>query len=314
MSILLLVRNFVPAHEQIISGGWDVAAVARDTYDLEGKVVGTLGAGRIGFRVLQRLKAFDCKDLLYYDYAELPAHAATEVGAKRVEDLKEFLGQLDVLTLNCPLHESTKGIINKETLGWLKPGAWIVNTARGALCVAEDVAEALKSGQIAGYAGDVWAPQPAPKDHPWRSMRGPRGNGNGKLKNIESLVEPARSVADLVGALRTYPPRQRDESRCSGEVRQGNARYPRQVGQEGEPGQGQRDCREWSLRLDGLRPAQVSASLGWAQLVARHDLSTGHNTPPRIPLCTGFTNSSFHRGPIFDSLFCNHLCSFLIAT
>ncbi|BGP25532.1 formate dehydrogenase [Rhodotorula toruloides] len=177
MTILVLVRNFVPAHEQIVSGGWEVAAVAKAAYDLEGKVVGTLGAGRIGFRVLQRLKPFNCKELLYYDYAELPADAAKEVGARRVEDLKEFLSQLDVLTINAPLHEGTRGLINKETLGYMKKGAWIVNTARGAICVAEDVAEAVNSGHIAGYGGDVWPKQPAPADHPWRKMKNPFSKG-----------------------------------------------------------------------------------------------------------------------------------------
>ena len=53
-------------------GDWQVSQVARNAFDLEGKVVGTIGAGRIGFRVLQRLKPFDCKELLYYDYAPLP--------------------------------------------------------------------------------------------------------------------------------------------------------------------------------------------------------------------------------------------------
>lgn len=68
MTILTLVRNFVPAHEQIARGDWNVAAVAKDSYDLEDKVVGTIGVGRIGERVLRRLKPFDCKELLYYDY------------------------------------------------------------------------------------------------------------------------------------------------------------------------------------------------------------------------------------------------------
>ena len=72
MSILLLVRNFMPAHEMIERGDWNVADIARNAFDLEGKVVGTIGAGRIGYRVLQRLKPFDCKELLYYDYTPLP--------------------------------------------------------------------------------------------------------------------------------------------------------------------------------------------------------------------------------------------------
>lgn len=73
MSILLLVRNFVPAHEMIERGDWQVSDIARNAFDLEGKVVGTLGAGRIGYRVLQRLVPFDPKELLYYDYNPLPS-------------------------------------------------------------------------------------------------------------------------------------------------------------------------------------------------------------------------------------------------
>jgi len=72
MSILLLVRNFVPAHDQARSGQWNVAEIARNTFDLEDKVVGTVGCGRIGYRVLQRLQPFGCKELLWYDYTDLP--------------------------------------------------------------------------------------------------------------------------------------------------------------------------------------------------------------------------------------------------
>ena len=72
MAILTLVRNQIPAHEQIINDRWDVAEVARNAYDLEGKIVGTVGCGRIGYRVLQRLQGFDCKELLWFDYTDLP--------------------------------------------------------------------------------------------------------------------------------------------------------------------------------------------------------------------------------------------------
>merc|ERR1712072_48672 len=193
MSILLLVRNFVPAHDQIRNGEWNVAAAARNTYDLDNKVVGTLGAGRIGYRVLQRLKPFDCKELLYYDYQAMPKEAEQSVGARRVEDLKEFLGQLDVLTVNCPLHEQTKGLINKETLKYMKKGAWIVNTARGAICDTDAIAEAVKSGHINGYAGDVWNPQPAPQNHPWRQMTNPIGGGNGMTPHVSGTSLDAQS-------------------------------------------------------------------------------------------------------------------------
>ena len=106
-------------------GDWQVSDVARAAYDLEGKVVGTIGAGRIGYRVLQRVLPFGPKELLYYDYASLPEEASKAVGARRVADLKDFVSQCDVITVNAPLHEGTLGLVNKELLSHFKPGAWL---------------------------------------------------------------------------------------------------------------------------------------------------------------------------------------------
>jgi formate dehydrogenase len=75
MSILLLVRNYTPAHQQIVNDDWNVAQIARGAYDLEGKVVGTVGCGRIGYRVLQRLQGFGCKELMWFDYTDIPEGA-----------------------------------------------------------------------------------------------------------------------------------------------------------------------------------------------------------------------------------------------
>jgi formate dehydrogenase len=206
MSILLLVRNFVPAHEMIERGDWQVSDIARNAYDLEGKVVGTIGAGRIGYRVLQRLLPFNCKELLYYDYAPLPEAAAKSVGARKVDDLKEFVSQCDVVTVNCPLHEGTRGLVNAELLKCFKKGAWLVNTARGAICDKDDVAAAVKSGQLNGYAGDVWNVQPAPKDHVWRTMKNPLNAGNGMVPHYSgtTLDAQARYAAGTKSILEHY--------------------------------------------------------------------------------------------------------------
>ncbi|KAG8710031.1 formate dehydrogenase (NAD+) [Ceratobasidium sp. 395] len=211
MNILLLVRNFVPAHEMVERGDWQVSDIARNAFDLEGKVVGTIGAGRIGYRVLERLKPFNCKELLYYDYNALPAEAEKAVGVRRVTDLREFVAQCDLVTVNAPLHEGTKGLINKELLKHFKKvcklvilvsgaemkyfstqGAWIINTARGAIADREAIAEALKNGHINGYAGDVWDIQPAPKDHPWRTMKNPLGGGNGMVPHYSGTTLDAQ--------------------------------------------------------------------------------------------------------------------------
>ena len=223
MTILALVRNFVPAHEQIERGDWNVAEVAKNEYDLEGKVVGTVAVGRIGERVLRRLKPFDCKELLYFDYQPLKPEVEKEIGCRRVQDLEEMLGQCDVVTINCPLHEKTRGLFNKELISKMKKGtkacpttptptltmllgSWLVNTARGAIVVKEDVAEALKSGHLRGYGGDVWFPQPAPREHPLRTAKNPFGGGNAMVPHMSgtSLDAQQRYAAGVKAILASY--------------------------------------------------------------------------------------------------------------
>ncbi|CAK4034720.1 formate dehydrogenase [Lecanosticta acicola] len=208
MTILVLVRNFVPAHEQIASGDWNVAAVAKNEYDLENKVVGTVAVGRIGERVLRRLKPFDCKELLYFDYQPLSKEKEQEIGCRRVENLEEMLAQCDIVTINAPLHEKTRGLFNKELISKMKKGSWLVNTARGAIVVKEDVADALKSGQLRGYGGDVWFPQPAPKDHPLRYAEyGPfKSGGNAMVPHMSgtSLDAQERYATGVKNILQSY--------------------------------------------------------------------------------------------------------------
>lgn len=218
MTMLVLVRNFVPAHEQVIKGEWDIAGAAKDEYDLEDKVIATVGAGRIGYRVLERLIAFNPKKLLYYDYQDLPKEAVDKLNqasklfngkdniVQRVENLEDMVGQADLVTINCPLHEKSKGLFNKDLISKMKDGAWLVNTARGAICVAEDVAAAVKSGKLRGYGGDVWYPQPAPKDHPWRQMQNKYGAGNAMTPHVSgtSLDAQARYADGVKSILNSY--------------------------------------------------------------------------------------------------------------
>lgn len=167
MQILALVRNYIPAYKQAINGEWDVAKVAERAFDLEGKVVGTVGLGRIGQRVMQRLKGFDCKELLYFDIARATDEVERELSLRYVPSVEELVKQCDIVTINCPLHSGTEGLFNKKILYKMKKGAFLVNTARGKIVERDALVEALKSGHLGGYAGDVWYPQPAPKDHPY---------------------------------------------------------------------------------------------------------------------------------------------------
>jgi formate dehydrogenase len=131
--------------------------------------VGTVAAGRIGTAVLRRLKPFDVK-LHYTDRHRLPAAVEQELGATFHRDAESLVRVCDVVTINAPLHPETEHLFNDTLIGKMKRGAYLVNTARGKICDRDAVVRALESGHLAGYAGDVWFPQPAPKDHPWRTM------------------------------------------------------------------------------------------------------------------------------------------------
>jgi formate dehydrogenase len=169
MMILALVRNYLPSHGWVLRGGWNIADCVARSYDLEGMHVGTVAAGRIGRAVLERLKPFQVV-LHYTDRHRLPPDVEKELGLTFHPDAASLVEVCDVVTINAPLHPETEELFDDELLGRMKRGAYLVNTARGRIVIRDAVVRALESGQLAGYAGDVWYPQPAPPDHPWRSM------------------------------------------------------------------------------------------------------------------------------------------------
>jgi formate dehydrogenase len=169
MVILGLVRNYIPSYQWVVDGGWNIADCVSRSYDLEGMQVGTFGAGRIGSAVLRRLRPFEV-GLHYTDRHRLPAEVEEELGVTFHEDAESLVSVCDVVTINAPLHPETEHLFDEALIGRMKRGAYLVNTARGKICDRDAVARACESGQLAGYAGDVWFPQPAPRDHPWRSM------------------------------------------------------------------------------------------------------------------------------------------------
>ncbi len=168
MQILTLVRNYMPSYRQVIEGGWDIGSIAAKAHDLEDKVVGIVGMGRIGQRVATRLKPFDVHTY-YYDQRRLSTAEEQVLGA-RYTPLDSLIPQCDVISINTPLTPATDRLFNRERLYSMKKDAYLVNTARGRIVDTDALVEVLEQGHLAGYAGDVWYPQPAPPDHPWRNM------------------------------------------------------------------------------------------------------------------------------------------------
>lgn len=169
MMVLSLVRNYLPSHQYAVNGGWNIADCVSRSYDLEGMHFGTIAAGRIGLAVLRRLKPFDVH-LHYYDPHRLSQEIEAELNLTYHETPQSLVQVCDVINLQSPLYPSTEHMFDDKMLALVKRGAYVINTARGKLCDRDAIVRALESGTLAGYAGDVWFPQPAPVDHPWRRM------------------------------------------------------------------------------------------------------------------------------------------------
>lgn len=169
MMILSLVRNYLPSHDVVRSGGWNIADCVARSYDVEGMHVGSVAAGRIGTAVLRRLKPFDV-NLHYFDRIRLPEEVEQELDVTWHASVEEMVAVCDVVTIHCPLHPETENMFDDALIAKMKRGAYIVNTARAKIVDCDAVVAALESGQLAGYAGDVWFPQPPPENHPWRTM------------------------------------------------------------------------------------------------------------------------------------------------
>lgn len=169
MQLLALVRDYIPQYQTVVDGGWNIADCVKKSYDIEGMQVGCIGAGRIGLAVLKRLKPFDVH-LHYHDRHRLPLDVEQSLNLTFHSDLECILKVCDAISIHCPLHGETEHLFDANLIQKMKKGAYLVNTARGKICDANAIRESLESGHLAGYAGDVWFPQPAPIDHPWRNM------------------------------------------------------------------------------------------------------------------------------------------------
>ena len=128
--------------------------------DLAGKTLGILGYGGIGRKVAATAKAIGMKIRL----GKLPGRSYRK--SEKREPLRRLLAASDFVSLHCPLTEATRGLIDEEKLSWMKPGAYLLNMARGPLVRESAVAEALRAGRLAGYGADVTGQEPPPADHP----------------------------------------------------------------------------------------------------------------------------------------------------
>lgn len=188
-----LAKEFWVHASAVKSGKW----VRHTGHELMGKTLGVLGLGRIGQEVVRRAKAFGMRCVAFDVY--WPEAFAAEYGVERVATAEGVLPLADVVTLHMNLTEANRGLINARTLATMKRGAYLINTARGGLVVEDDVAEACRSGQLAGYGTDVIDEEPMRPGHPFQSIDSILVTPHIGSRTFESVERQAlRAVTNLV--------------------------------------------------------------------------------------------------------------------
>jgi D-3-phosphoglycerate dehydrogenase / 2-oxoglutarate reductase len=194
-ALILAVTRHIPArHEAVKSGRWPRSM----SQPLRGRTLGIAGLGRIGKAVAVRARAFDMPVLAYEpapDAAFCAVHAVTLVPFERL------LAESDILSLHLPLAPETRGLINRATLGKMKPTAVLVNTSRGPLVCEADLVEALRAKRLAGAALDVFEHEPPPASHPLFALDNVVLTPHAAGVDVLSLGDMARSAAEAVVAL-----------------------------------------------------------------------------------------------------------------
>lgn len=159
--MIALAKDFVGHAREVKNGKW----IRHTGHELAGKTLGILGLGRIGQEVIKRARAFDMRCVGYSPH--WPEEFARQHDVLRADSAEAVLPLADIVSLHMGLFDSTRGFINARTLATMKPGAALINTARGGLIVEDDVAAACRNGQLGGYATDVLDEEPIRAGHPF---------------------------------------------------------------------------------------------------------------------------------------------------
>jgi D-3-phosphoglycerate dehydrogenase len=194
--LLAIYRDIVPECNYVKSGQWKRLT----GHELLGKTIGIIGVGRIGKEVAIRARAFGMNVLGYDIYWD--EKFAQTYNVTRLSSVEDVLKGADIVTLHTNLTDETRHLINAKRLALLKKGSVLINTARGELVETNDVAVALKSGQLLGYGADVLEQEPPPKDHPLFSCPNAVITPHIGSRTYESVARQAKMAAlNLIAVL-----------------------------------------------------------------------------------------------------------------
>ena len=193
--ILSSIRQFGVNHRYVQQGHWGLGVPLDRMFALHTMAVGVVGFGRIGQAVAARLRAFNCRILVFdpvVDDADIKAAGYEPVS------LEGIWANSDLVTLHCPANKHTNNLVAAEAIDQMKEGVILVNCARGTVVNTSDLTAALESGKVGFAALDVVAPEPLPVDHPLRTMENVLINSHLAVATVDCVERLRRYVAETV--------------------------------------------------------------------------------------------------------------------
>ncbi|MBB73714.1 MAG: hydroxyacid dehydrogenase [Planctomycetaceae bacterium] len=190
-------RQLSTNHRKVATGDWGLGTPLEQMRTLCDLVVGVAGFGRIGRAVTRRLVAFGCRVQVFDPIVK--SNDIESLGAVAT-DWDALVKSSDVLTLHCPSTDETRGIINRETLSQMPPGAILINVARGDLVNTDALVEALQTGHLSGAALDVFDPEPLPADHPLTQLENVLLSSHIASASVKAARKLRETVAGIVAA------------------------------------------------------------------------------------------------------------------
>ncbi len=166
--ILAVLKRLTTINDELHAGIWKKQANGVRNYELKGKAIGVIGMGEIGQKVVRMLQGFGVH-IIYYDIYRLPQEKEHELNISYLP-FDELLSKVDILSFHCALTDATRNMLGKAQISKMKPGAFVINTARGGLIDEKALAEALQSGHIAGAGLDVHAIEPIAEDDKFMNL------------------------------------------------------------------------------------------------------------------------------------------------
>lgn len=186
-----LLRQIPQAYQTLKTGGWDLAP----GIELAGKTIGILGTGTIGLNTARLFKAFGCEVV---GWSRSEKEEFKQLGGTYLTQLENFFEVSDIVTLNVPLQDKTRGMIDREAFKAMKKTAYLINTARGPIVHEGDLIRALREGEIAGAGIDVFDQEPLPNDHPLLALDNVILTPHIAYKTEEALNRRARTTIENI--------------------------------------------------------------------------------------------------------------------